>query len=484
MGLLDDAKSSVSKWFEEQVAKNKAFKAAGGMVKSNPAMTRSMGLLPATGLLEQEGDAAARANATYGALRKEYGPLGLRPGDFVPFASGGLAIDDARLAAAKGNYGQAAGSLAGVIPVGRLASNAIRGITRGRSAGDIGGVLNVTKEQFLGDPKITSNKNASDLVPKELVPTRSMQAEPFKNGMTAKYSPSGATVYDADGKVVASYNYGDTLVVGKDSRKQGIGEELVYQWRTRFPDAPPAKERTKASQALQEKVWDRITKERPDLVGIQGGLLGSSTDSRALNQFEYPQQAALDTAQRNAALSVGKADIDVSYRGSHSAPSAEFGAPLNDMTRGMYPDDFYSQNGLRYYGSGSDGEKEAFAIAQKVRGKPDAMVTAYRAVPKGAQSELNAGDWIATSKAYAKQHGESVLNGDYDIISQKVPAKHIYTNADSISEYGYDPTGLGLTGQSGLLNPEITKATNRGLYRTMLDDEEDKPSFPYGLIGK
>jgi hypothetical protein len=37
MGLLDDAKAGVSKWFEEQVAKNKAFKAAGGMVKSNPA---------------------------------------------------------------------------------------------------------------------------------------------------------------------------------------------------------------------------------------------------------------------------------------------------------------------------------------------------------------------------------------------------------------------------------------------------------------
>jgi len=332
MGLLDDAKSSVSKWFEEQVAKNKAFKAAGGMGKSNPAMTRSMGLLPATGLLEQEGDAAARADTAYGALRKEYGPLGLRPGDFVPFASGGLAIDDARLAAAKGNYGQAAGSLAGVIPVAGAVGKVVRKITGGKSSGVI------------------------------------------------------------------------------DSVKREIS------------DGP--------------------------------------------------------------AWSVGNADIDVSYRGSHSAPSAEFGAPLNDMTRGMYPDDFYSQNGLRYYGSGSDGEKEAFAIAQKVRGKPDAMVTAYRAVPKGAQSELNAGDWIATSKAYAKQHGESVLNGDYDIISQKVPAKHIYTNADSISEYGYDPTGLGLTGQSGLLNPEITKATNRGLYRTMLDDEEDKPSFPYGLIGK
>jgi len=157
MGLLDDAKSSVSKWFEEQVAKNKAFKAAGGMGKSNPAMTRSMGLLPATGLLEQEGDAAARADAAYGALRKEYGPLGLRPGDFVPFASGGLAFDDARLAAAKGNYGQAAGSLAGVIPVAGAVGKVVRKITGGKSSGVVD---SVKREIFAGPNAKTANKAA------------------------------------------------------------------------------------------------------------------------------------------------------------------------------------------------------------------------------------------------------------------------------------------------------------------------------------
>jgi len=145
MGLLDDAKSSVSKWFEEQVAKNKAFK----------AMTRSMGPLPATGLLEQEGDAAARADAAYGALRKEYGPLGLRPGDFVPFVSGGLAIDDALLAAAKGNYGQAAGSLAGVIPVAGAVGKVVRKITGGQSSGVVD---SVKRELFAGPNAKTANK--------------------------------------------------------------------------------------------------------------------------------------------------------------------------------------------------------------------------------------------------------------------------------------------------------------------------------------
>ena len=50
-------------------------------------------------------------------------------------------------AAQAGNYTKAVESLTDVIPVGRLASNAIRGITRGRSAGDIGGVLNMRAPQ-------------------------------------------------------------------------------------------------------------------------------------------------------------------------------------------------------------------------------------------------------------------------------------------------------------------------------------------------
>lgn len=56
----------------------------------------------------------------YAEAKKERGPLGLRVGDFVPYVSGLLAADDARLAAQQGNYGEAAGALAGLVPGGRL----------------------------------------------------------------------------------------------------------------------------------------------------------------------------------------------------------------------------------------------------------------------------------------------------------------------------------------------------------------------------
>lgn len=120
------------------------------------------------------------------------------------------------------------------------------------------------RERFLGKPKITSDANARDLVPRAYESVKSEASVPFDGGYTAKYSPHGAAVFDGD-KVIASYNNGDTLVVDKKYRDQGIAKELVYQWRTRYPDAPPAKTRTKASQAIQEKVWDRIKAERGGL---------------------------------------------------------------------------------------------------------------------------------------------------------------------------------------------------------------------------
>jgi len=149
-----------------------------------------------------------------------------------------------------------------------------------------------------------------------------------------------------------------------------------------------------------------------------------------------------------------------SYQGSHSAPDKEYGAPLNDLSRNMYPDDVYSPKGLQYYGSNSPGERQSLDVARRVRNKPDAEVTIYRAVPKGIQSEITAGDWITPSKEYAKYHGDNVIKGqqgqEYEIIEKKVPAKHVWTDANSLAEYGYDPTGLGLQGgimgNSGLLN--------------------------------
>jgi hypothetical protein len=54
---------------------------------------------------------------------------------------------------------------------------------------------------------------------------------------------------------------------------------------------------------------------------------------------------------------------------------------------------------------------------------------------------INSGDWVTINRDYAKEHGESALNGKYKIISKTVKAKDVFTNGDSIHEYGYWPEG-------------------------------------------
>lgn len=157
---------------------------------------------------------------------------------------------------------------------------------------------------------------------------------------------------------------------------------------------------------------------------------------------------AATTAGKTARAGMRAADAartpDTSYRSTHSSPGPDFGAPLHDLTGGgqMYPSDVYSPKAAQFYGTGyPEADREAFALANRVRGNPDAEVTMYRAVPKNV-ADINEGDWVSLSKQYAKNHGESVLGKDYKIIGKKVKAKDLYTNADSIHEFGYHPQDM------------------------------------------
>ena len=129
------------------------------------------------------------------------------------------------------------------------------------------------------------------------------------------------------------------------------------------------------------------------------------------------------------------------YSGEHRAPQRDSGAPLDNL-KGVYPDDVYGPNAARYYGhsSGDATDKAAARIIQATKGKPNAPVKVFRAIPKNIQSnDINPGDWITTIKSYAVQHGEGPLGGDYKILEKTVPAGDLYTNGDSIFEFGYDP---------------------------------------------
>jgi hypothetical protein len=130
------------------------------------------------------------------------------------------------------------------------------------------------------------------------------------------------------------------------------------------------------------------------------------------------------------------------YRMQHTAPNKESGVPLHDLTandNAVYPDDVYSLKGPMYYGSGDKADSKAFALARKLKDKPNGSVTIYRAVPPDVDA-INDGDWVAITKEYAVEHGEGALKGDYKILTLKVKASQVYTNGDSIQEWGYDPS--------------------------------------------
>lgn len=132
---------------------------------------------------------------------------------------------------------------------------------------------------------------------------------------------------------------------------------------------------------------------------------------------------------------------ELDYRGEHRAPTRnDYNAPAHELNK-IYPDDIYGPKGHQYYGHGEGQmDKDTMQILNELRGNPDANLVVYRAVPNSVSDlEINPGDWITPNLDYAHMHGARFDDG-YRILEKKVPARHIYTDANSIHEFGYDPT--------------------------------------------
>lgn len=179
-----------------------------------------------------------------------------------------------------------------------------------------------------------------------------------------------------------------------------------------------------------------------------------------------------------------------SYAGEHKPAGPDFGAPLHNLV-GIYPEDVYSSDATRLYTSGYKDDSKIFDLARRLRGKPGSLVTIYRAVPadlvpqkklenlekqkayilkhgrvppgvttslssskyydkiwdeveslrsaEPKKVDINPGDWVTLSRNYAADHGKAHLNGDYVILSRKVRADELFTEGESIQEWGYWP---------------------------------------------
>jgi hypothetical protein len=141
-------------------------------------------------------------------------------------------------------------------------------------------------------------------------------------------------------------------------------------------------------------------------------------------------------------------------------------------------------------------DMESLSAISRAKGKPNAMVTVYRAVPNfktsaqkaselsedmaqflkrgrvpsrsavsgldgskwydwaydernrlsqiadnipDAANQINPADWVSLSKDYAAKHGQSALEGNYKILSKKVKASELATTGDALSEWGWNP---------------------------------------------
>jgi hypothetical protein len=117
-------------------------------------------------------------------------------------------------------------------------------------------------------------------------------------------------------------------------------------------------------------------------------------------------------------------------------PSYDGMPPAHNLLQGdqlprdvyTHPDYSISSGAIR---RGEKAANESWSVLQKIKGKPNAEVTIYRASPK---DELRNGDWITLSKEYAKQ--ESLSEG-VKVHSFKVKAKDIIFAGDDINEFGY-----------------------------------------------
>jgi hypothetical protein len=142
------------------------------------------------------------------------------------------------------------------------------------------------------------------------------------------------------------------------------------------------------------------------------GIKGEEQVSKWWNENVGKRVDTLEGAMDHRPTKTGATASDISQQAS------DMGIP-----------DFYERP--EYYHFGGKEYDESVSALMKIRNKPNAEVTIYRASPK---NELRNGDWVTLSKEKARL--ESLQEGT-EVHSFKVKAKDVEFAGDDITEFGY-----------------------------------------------
>ncbi len=297
----------------------------------------------------------------------------------------------------------------------------------------------------------------------------------------------GPIVVDDKGKVIDGRH---RTVDAKAAGETAIEAYVPSEEPARIVQLPKER-RAQLEQAIAD--GEMRLRTRKNAIGER--LSGKEIAATRKAVAQAKEELAAIAEEPPISVKIIKPEIAEDYRGLHTAPMRDSGSPLDDL-KNTYPEDIYSVNGARYYGHWGDARDLAsIRIIQQMRGKPNATVRIYRAVPRNltnaenivnlekqkayilkygkippkvktglersayydkisnevdrlkalpletgrAVPKINPGDWVTIDRSYAKEHGETTLSGDFRVVGKNVKAQDIFTNGDSIHEWGYDP---------------------------------------------
>lgn len=224
-----------------------------------------------------------------------------------------------------------------------------------------------------------------------------------------------------------------------------------------------------------DKVASEIEEGRPIILQGEGDDIGQVSkeirpyakgDQIAQNEireFLGDPNSEMQKAYDDVLITLDESAKSTNYRGSHVARTVddEGAIRLDDMTKdvdgneGGYPDYFYTDEGRKVFAPKSQFSGDEYGVAnnqsyraiKNARGKPDAEVTIYRAVPDEDNIfVINDGDFVTLSPKYADLHraygyGTNTKGTKVGtkVLSKKVKVKDIIWDGNDINEFSYSP---------------------------------------------
>ena len=192
---------------------------------------------------------------------------------------------------------------------------------------------------------------------------------------------------------------------------------------------------------------------------------------KARDEVQARLDALTDDSNVSAPDNTTDTTPDLSYQDGHRAPTNDGETPnLAVAATGetAYPQDLLGPDGVRLYGSGqaSPYKADEKAAIEHIR---EAMATGgtnkikvYRAVPDSVVNpQINPGDWVTPSRKYAEDHGKGNLGEGqgYTVLEKEIPASQLFTDGNSLLEWGYDPTGKPVDAPETPQNNSDTQST-------------------------